>query len=65
LIYVRIKSFIFCKGPFYYGKQPPGACISVNVGLTINEIAEFSIGCDNTTITEVEMYKPDSRNRSK
>jgi hypothetical protein len=61
----QIIIFILCKAPFYYGKQPADACISVNVGSTINEIAQFSVGCENTSIIEMDTYKPDGKNNSK
>jgi hypothetical protein len=55
----RIILSIIFKVPAYYGEQPPNACISANVGSTVNEIVQFSIGCIGTNIIEVEVFKPD------
>jgi hypothetical protein len=50
--------------PAYYGEKPPNACITVNVGSTVNEIAQFSTGCVGTNIIEVEVFKPDGSTKS-
>lgn len=56
-------SLIVCEVPLYYGIKEPNTCTTVDVGTTVHDIVQFSVSCDNTILTEVEMYKPESKSR--
>ena len=59
----RNVSVVLCEAPFYYGVKPRNTCTSIDVGTTVNDIAQFSLACEYGNLTEVEMYKPESKSR--
>lgn len=45
-------------GPEYTGTRPPGACVGVDIGQTVVELAKFTVGCSGVVLSDVLTTSP-------
>ena len=53
-----IDHFFLCIAPSYVGPQSPSISVIVDMNSIMNDSAQFLAGCENVTIVNIDMVKP-------